>query len=346
MICFNYGRPKKDGTYSDQTRWGMIGVIIHEVGHNFFPMIINSDERETTWMDEGLNSFVQFLTEREYYPGYPHSWGPAEKIVPYMKSSSDLRRPLMTAGDQVIMSGQEQYAKAATALNILRETVIGPEEFDKAFKEYAQRWAFKHPKPADFFRTMEDVSGVDLDWFWRGWFYTTDAVDVTVDNVRWFKVSDEMKSPEPMVRAQGKTNAGANKGSNDFENGPRPITLKATLDQQYGEFWARIDEAEVVNKLRDKNIYEITLKNKGGLVMPVEVQFVYKDGTSEIEKLPAEIWRYNEETFVKTFIKEKEAERVVVNPNNNIADINMTDNVFPRQSKDSKFDEFKKSGNK
>jgi hypothetical protein len=347
MICFNYGRPNRDGSYGEHTRWALIGVVIHEVGHNFFPMIINSDERECTWMDEGLNSFVQYLTEVEHYPGFPHSWGPPTKIVPYMKAPSELKRPLMTGGDQVILAGAEQYAKAATALNILRETVIGPQEFDRAFKEYAERWAFKHPKPADFFRTLEDVSGVDLDWFWRGWFYTTDAVDMTIDNVRWFKISSEKQHPETSIRSSGKVvSKGNEKGGNDnpgFEKGPSPITLKATLDQQYGEFWSRINEEEIAAKLASKNIYEITLKNKGGLVMPVEIEFVYKDGSREIEKLPVDIWRQDEATFVKSFVKEKEVAQIVVNPNNAIADINLDDNVYPRQAKDSKFDQFKKS---
>ncbi|HMQ00247.1 MAG TPA: M1 family metallopeptidase, partial [Cyclobacteriaceae bacterium] len=183
MICFNFGRPNKDGSYSDRVKWGMIGVIIHEVGHNFFPMIINNDEREMTWMDEGVNSFVQHLTQVEHYPGFPHRRGPAANLVPYMKGDRETMRPLMTGSDNVIQFGAEQYGKGATALNILRETVMGPELFDKAFKEYSERWAFKHPKPADFFRTMEDASGVDLDWFWKGWFYTTDVVDQSIEKV-------------------------------------------------------------------------------------------------------------------------------------------------------------------
>src|SRR5690606_3465018 len=175
----------------DRTKWAMIGVIVHEVGHNFFPMIINSDERQWAWLDEGFDTFVQYLTQVEHYPDMPQRRGPAEAIVPYMMGDKETQRPLMTSAENVIQYGSEQYGKAATALNILRETVMGPELFDKAFKEYAERWAFKHPKPADFFRTMEDASGVDLDWFWRGWFFGTDHVDVDLAEVKWFRLKEE-----------------------------------------------------------------------------------------------------------------------------------------------------------
>ncbi|MFN7489367.1 MAG: M1 family metallopeptidase, partial [Chryseotalea sp.] len=190
MICFNYGRPLPDGTIPERTKWGMIGVIVHEVGHNFFPMIISNDERQWTWMDEGLNTFVQYRTQVENYPDMPQRRGPASMIVPYMKGNAELQRPLMVNSETVVRQnfGNEQYSKCATGLNMLRETIMGPELFDKAFKEYANRWAFKHPKPADFFRTMEDASAVDLDWFWRGWFYTTDNCDQNIEQVRWLTV--------------------------------------------------------------------------------------------------------------------------------------------------------------
>ena len=201
MICFNFGRPAKDGTFSDRLKWGMIGVIVHEVGHNFFPMIINNDERQWTWMDEGVNTFVQYRTQVENYPDMPQRRGPASMIVPYMKGDGSLQRPLMTNSEQILQFGAEQYAKTATALNILRETVMGPELFDKAFKEYSTRWAFKHPKPADFFRTLEDASAVDLDWFWKGWFYTTDRCDQSIDKVKWYKVRNEQTNVEKIGRA-------------------------------------------------------------------------------------------------------------------------------------------------
>jgi hypothetical protein len=193
MICFNHGRPDKNGNYSVETRTGMIGVIVHEVGHNFFPMIINSDERQSTWMDEGLNSFVQLLTELERYPDLNWTRGKPKELVPYLKGDNSVHRPIMTNSEQVIKFGDEQYAKAATGLFMLRETIMGQELFDRSFKEYAQRWAFKHPKPADFFRTLEDASAVDLDWFWRGWFYTTDTNDQSIDQVKWYRVKTDEK---------------------------------------------------------------------------------------------------------------------------------------------------------
>ena len=189
MICFNFGRPEKDGTYSERTKYRMIGVIIHEVGHNFFPMIINSDERQWTWMDEGLNSFVEYLTEQEFERDYPSRRGPPQNIVEYMKGDKSGIVPIMTNSESILQFGNNAYGKPATALNILRETIMGRELFDYAFKTYSERWAFKHPTPADFFRTMEDASAVDLDWFWRGWFYTNDCVDISLDQVNWFKIN-------------------------------------------------------------------------------------------------------------------------------------------------------------
>ena len=346
MICFNFGRPNKDGTYSESKRWGMIGVIIHEVGHNFFPMIINNDERETTWMDEGINSFVQYLTQVENYPDMPKRRGSAEGIVPYMKGEKTTMRPLMTSGEQVVQIGNEQYNKAATAMNILRETVMGPELFDKAFKEYAQRWAFKHPKPADLFRTLEDASAVDLDWFWRGWFYSTDHCDLSVDQVRWFKVREEDKGLENKSKKiiGGDLAAGGGESKDNFNNGPEPFSLIATDPRFYGEFQNRVDDQLLIAKMKDKNFYEVTLSNKGGLVMPVILQWTYKDGTTEIERLPAEIWRTNESQVRKVFIKEKEVATVVLDPLKETADVDLEDNVFPKVEQPNKFEQFKKKG--
>ncbi len=292
MICFNFGRPAKDGTFTDRTKWGMIGVIIHEVGHNFFPMIINNDERESTWMDEGVNSFVQYLTERERYPTKPKGRGDAQNLVPYMKSDPSLMRPLMTGGEQVVKIGDEQYGKAATALNILRETVMGPELFDKAFKEYAQRWAFKHPKPSDFFRTLEDASAVDLDWYWRGWFYTTDVCDVSLDQVKWYRLRNTQTDVESKGKNVKKGDLGTasakpgDKNAPDFSNGPEYFSVIPTDDRSYQEFKNKVDDKAIINKLSDKNIYEIKLTNKGGLIMPVIIEWTYKDGSKEIERRP------------------------------------------------------------
>ncbi len=345
MICFNFGRPAKDGTYTDRLKWGMIGVIVHEVGHNFFPMIINNDERQWTWMDEGVNTFVQYRTQVENYPDMPQRRGPASMIVPYMKGDGSLQRPLMTNSEQIIQFGPEQYAKTATALNILRETVMGPELFDKAFKEYATRWAFKHPKPADFFRTLEDASAVDLDWFWKGWFYTTDRCDQSIDKVKWYKVRTEQTNIENKEKAvkKGDLSAGtANKKYDNFNNGPETFSVIPTDARFYGEFQSRIDDKAVIAKLENKNIYEITLSNQGGLVMPIIIEWTFKDGSKEIERLPAEIWRTNEKTVTKVFVKEKEVSAVVLDPQKETADINTVDNVFPKVEASTKFDELKK----
>jgi hypothetical protein len=349
MICFNFGRPNKDGSFTPEKKWGMIGVIVHEVGHTFFPMIINNDERQWTWMDEGVNTFVQYRTQVENYPDMPQRRGPADKIVPYMKGDKNLMRPLMTNSEQIIQFGAEQYAKCATGLNILRETVMGPALFDKAFKEYCSRWAFKHPKPADFFRTMEDASAVDLDWFWRGWFYSTDNNDVSLDKVKWFQVrkpSSPIENKEKTVAKGDLATASTNdKKFENFEKGPELFTVIPTPDRFYGEFQNRADDKAIINKLEDKNIYEITLTNKGGLVMPVIVEWTYKDGSKEIERLPVEIWRTNEATITKTFIKQKEVVNVLIDPLKETSDINTDNNLFPRVATPSKFDELKKKTN-
>ena len=346
MICFNFGRPNKDGSYSDNTKWRMIGVIVHEVGHNFFPMIINNDERETTWMDEGINSFVQYMTQVENYPDMPKRRGNAEGIIPYMKGDKSTMRPLMTSGEQVVQIGNEQYNKAATALNILRETVMGPELFDHAFKEYAHRWAFKHPKPADFFRTMEDASAFDLDWYWRGWFYSTDNVDLSVDQVRWFRIREEgqkIENKSKNVKAGDLASGNNAMAPIDFNNGPEPFSLIETDGRLYGEFLSRIDDKAVINQMKGKNFYEVTLRNKGGLVMPVIIEWSYKDGTKEIERLPAEIWRTNEQIITKVFVKDKEVSGVVIDPLKETADIDTNNNMFPRVNQPSKFDQFRKN---
>ena len=345
MICFNFGRPAKDGTFTDRLKWGMVGVIVHEVGHNFFPMIINNDERQWTWMDEGVNTFVQYRTQVENYPDMPQRRGPASMIVPYMKGDGSLQRPLMTNSEQILQFGAEQYAKTATALNILRETVMGPELFDKAFKEYSTRWAFKHPKPADFFRTLEDASAVDLDWFWKGWFYTTDRCDQSIDKVKWYRVRKEqtnLESKEKTVKKGDLSASSADKKYDNFNNGPEPLTVIPTDARFYGEFQSRIDDKAIISKLENKNIYEVTLTNQGGLVMPVIIEWTFKDGSKETERLPAEIWRTNEKTVTKVFVKEKEVSAVVLDPQKETADINTSDNVFPKTEEITKFDELKK----
>lgn len=344
MICFNFGRPNSDGTFSEGTKNRMIGVIIHEVGHNFFPMIINSDERQWTWMDEGLNTFLQYRTEVEKYENFPSRRGPAKNIVRYMKGDKSNIRPIMTNSEQLLQFGNNAYAKPATAMNILRETVMGPELFDKAFKTYAQRWAFKHPEPADFFRTMEDASAVDLDWFWRGWFFGIDHVDVTVENVKWYKIRDTETALEGRTqkgKIENPSNLDEDGNYTDFSNGYELITITDTNPGFYGEFRNTINDDEVRAILAGKNMYEVTLKNTGGLVTPVIIEWTYKDGTTEIEQIPAEIWRYNEEQVTKVFTKDKEVVNITIDPHLETADTNVEDNYFPKRETDSKFKKFK-----
>ncbi len=349
MICFNGARPGKDGKFTDRTKWALVGVVIHEVGHNFFPMIINNDERQWTWMDEGVNTFVQYRTQVENYPDMPQRRGPASGIVPYMKGDNSLQRPLMTNSEQVIQFGSEQYAKCATGLNMLRETIMGPELFDKAFKEYAQRWAFHHPKPADFFRTLEDASAVDLDWFWRGWFYTTGYCDQSIDKVKWYQVRKEQSAVENKGKSVKKGDlaiAGeGEKNPNDFSGGPQPFSVIPTDARFYGDFQNRVDDKALISKMENKNFYEVTLTNKGELVMPVVIEWTFKDGTKEIERIPAEIWRSNEKTVTKVFMKDKEVTNIVLDPKLETSDIRTEDNVFPKVAPVSKFEEVKKKTN-
>ncbi|HYG02189.1 MAG TPA: M1 family metallopeptidase [Chryseosolibacter sp.] len=338
MISFNGGRPE-NGTMSDNAKKSMITVIVHEVGHNYFPMIVSSDERQWFWMDEGLNTFLENMTSEQRY-----GWDISPKdIVPYMKGSKDILKPVMSTADNVelLQIGNNAYNKPATALMILRETVMGPELFDRAFKEYAQRWMFKHPKPADFFRTMEDASAVDLDWFWRGWFFTTDNVDMTIGNVKWFRLAKEESDPERKNASVKKGNLSKGDGENaaDFSNGPEDFTLVNTPDQLYGEFKSRVDDNTIRQKLEGKNIYEVKFRNVGGLVMPIVIEWTFKDGSKEIERIPAEIWRINEREVSKVFIKDKEVVNIVLDPNFELADTDMTNNVFPNKTVESKFDQ-------
>lgn len=347
MISFNGRRPQKDGTYTKRTLESMVSVIVHEVGHNWFPMIINSDERQTTWMDEGLNSFVEKETIRERYPDFDYTSNTPKGIVSFMKGDKNIMRPVMAMSDnQGASFGPNGYNKPAAALTLLRETVMGNELFDKALKEYSVRWAFKHPKPADFFRTMEDASAVDLDWFWRGWFYTTDNVDLTLEQVKWYKVKSAQIDPEKkgVKVKQGDLSAGQeSSAAKDFSQGPQEFTMINTPDNAYGDFRSRVDDNAIRQKLEGRNIYEITLRNSGGLVSPVIIEWTFKDGSKEIERLPAEIWRLNEYEVKKVFVKDKEVVNVVIDPNFETADVNVSDNVFPKKSAENKFDQLKKA---
>jgi hypothetical protein len=354
MIAFNYGRTEKDGTYSEATKYGMIGVVIHEVGHNFFPMIVNSDERQYWWMDEGLNTFTQFLTEGEFDNNYPSRRGPAHLITDYMKLPKDQLEPIMTMGDNVAQVGSNAYAKAATGLNILRETVMGRELFDYSFREYARRWAFKHPTPADLFRTMEDASAVDLDWFWRGWYYGTEPVDISLDSVRWFKMNDasntaafQQKEFDAVHKLRNKDDKSITYAT-DADTSLRDYYYfnpgaDTKFSQQQREAAITID-TENKSKWANKNFYELSFTNKGGMVMPVIVEWTYKDGTKETDRVPVNVWKLNEQKFTKVFIKDKEVAAIRIDPMRETADIDESNNLWPVKEMPSKFNLFRQGG--
>ncbi|MDF9800975.1 hypothetical protein OKW21_006238 [Catalinimonas alkaloidigena] len=363
MICFNYGRPNPDGTYSERIKYGMIGVIIHEVGHNFFPMIVNSDERQWTWMDEGLNTFVQYLTEQEWDRNYPSRRGPAFKIVPYMKGDKSQISPIMTNSEQVQQFGWNAYAKPATALNILRETVMGRELFDHAFKTYATRWAFKHPEPADLFRTMEDASGTDLDWFWRGWFFTNDHVDIGIKDVKYFQINtQDPRIENPIARENYEqekkhisqmynkddvptTAIEADPSLRDFYNDYDPFEINQEDVEAYNDFVTSLNEQERELLKSGMNFYEVTFNNIGGLVMPVILEWTYEDGSTEIERIPAEIWRYNAEEVTKVFAKDKKVKQIHLDPYRETADTDESNNFFPERAVPTRFEIYKEQMN-
>lgn len=362
MICFNYGRTLADGTYSEGTKYGAIGVIIHEVGHNFFPMIVNSDERQWTWMDEGLNTFVQYLTEQEWDPNYPHRRGPAKNIARYMALPKEQLEPIMTNSENIIGFGNNAYAKAATGLNILRETIMGRELFDYAFKEYAKRWAFKHPTPDDLFRTLEDASAVDIDWFVRGWYFTIDNTDISLDNVEWYKL--DTKNPEvenPILAAQfAESRSEISKKKNteegmsyyverderlqDFYYSYDRFEVTEDAKRAYQRFSASLSDAERALLGDDKNFYQLEFTNKGGLVMPIIIEWTFADGTKEVDRIPAYIWRKNEEKVTKAFMKDKEVVQVLIDPDRETADTDVANNYWPRQNEPTRFELFKRRG--
>jgi hypothetical protein len=342
MICFNYGRPDKKGDYSSMTKWSMISVIIHEVGHNFFPMIINSDERQWSWMDEGLNTFLETKTSMEWYPEMPIQLGTPATIKDFMSGEKDFMRPIMTNSENILFFGNNAYSKPSAALFLLRETIMGPELFDYSFKEYARRWAFKHPKPADFFRTMEDASAIDLDWFWRGWFYTTDHVDINLQGVSWYVLS------EPVSKFQSKYKSTYVDGTKltDFQATPQPWYVFKDKKGLIDDYLHPVNQDAVMEKFIGKNAYELFFRNDGGLISPIIIKWIYEDGTSEIEQIPAEIWRINELNVSKVFIKEKVVSQIILDPLDQTADINFQNNYFPKTKVPSKFDRFKTKVNK
>tara|TARA_B100000767_G_scaffold273778_1_gene304916 strand:- start:686 stop:1996 length:1311 start_codon:yes stop_codon:yes gene_type:complete len=363
MICFNFGRPEKDGSYSKRTKYGMIGVIIHEVGHNFFPMIINSDERQWTWMDEGLNTFLQYLTEQEFERNYPSRRGPPSNITEYMKGDKSGIMPIMTNSESILQFGNNAYGKPATALNILRETIMGRELFDYSFKTYSKRWAFKHPTPADFFRTMEDASAVDLDWFWRGWFYTNDHVDISLDKVNWFKINTGNPEIENSIAKNKKENTNTyiantrnkstinktvteyNDNAVDFYTTYDPFQTNILDIEDYSKYLNNLNDDEEKILKSNKNYYEIHFSNIGGLVMPIILEFMYNDGTSEVIRIPAEIWKRNSKQIKKIFILDKELINVRLDPFLETADVDMNNNYWPTKIKATRFQLFKQKKN-
>jgi len=359
MICFNGGRPEPDGTYSEQEKYGMWGVIIHEVGHNFFPMIINSDERQWTWMDEGLNTFVQYLTEQEWERGYPSRRGPAYLIADYMRGDKSHISPIMTNSESIWQFGNNAYGKPATALNILRETIMGRELFDYAFKTYCERWAFKHPTPADLFRTMEDASAVDLDWFWRGWFYTTEHCDISLESVKHFQLNTG--NPEKEKANARKANDERDQFIGDIRN---KESIKETVnerDADIDDFYAKHDKFEVdaldqkeyadfqkkLSKedqaLLDANyhFYEVNFKNIGGLLMPLIIRVKFIDDSEEIIRIPAEIWRKDEVNVSKVFHFTKEVSSMRLDPYLETADTDLGNNSWPSVDVPTRFELFK-----
>jgi hypothetical protein len=355
MLCFNGPRPEKDGTYSARTKYGLISVIIHEVGHNYFPMIVNSDERQWTWMDEGLNTFVQVLAEAEWEENYPSRRGEPQSIVNYMKSSSQV--PIMTNSESILQFGSNAYAKPATALNILRESILGRELFDFAFKEYARRWKFKRPQPADFFRTMEDASGVDLDWFWRGWFYSTNHCDLSIENVRIYTVDapnpglskqksreERDKRPETLSKKRNKAlakRADAYPDLKDFYNHYDKLNVTEGDRRAFDKFWKSLKaEDKALYKLK-RHFTVVSLRNVGGLVMPVILQAEFADGTKQEFRIPAEIWRQNAEKATKLLITTKEVKSITLDPHLETADTDLANNHFPPRPAISRFKLFK-----
>ena len=350
MICWNFGRPDEDGSYSDRTKFGMISVIIHEVGHNYFPMIVNSDERQWGWMDEGLDTFVQYLTEQEFAKSYPEVLGTLEKypsrrgdpkkIIPYMSGDQSFISPIMSNPENIFQLGANAYAKPATALNILRETIMGTDLFDHAFKTYSKRWMFKHPTPEDFFRTMEDASAIDLDWFWRGWFYTTDFVDIGINSFKKYSISN---SPSDQVKKMVESY-----GINSEEMIESIYMLEDKDDQTISKL--RGDRLKVLEDyLKENNneskipkyFYEIGFEKPGGIVMPIIVKYTYADGSSETVKYPVQLWRKKLDQVYKVVTSDKEIIEVTLDPNFETSDVNMNNNNWPRKEIKSKFKLFK-----
>ncbi len=364
MITFNGPRTilHDDGTrtYTAAEKEFLVGVVIHEIGHQYFPMTVNSDERQWTWMDEGLNSYLDSVAGREW--DYEMGSTEPRDVIDYMKSQYQV--PIMTQSDSVLRLGPNAYTKPAVSLNILRETILGRELFDYAFKEYARRWMFKRPTPSDFFRTMEEASGVDLDWFFRGWYYTTDHVDISLDHIYAMRMDtkdpdidfsrkrDENNSKPSSLFSDRNQSEGMlswvdrNPDVRDFHDENDQFTVTNKDRNSYGDFLEGLEpwEKEAFNRAvrEDKNYYVLDFSNKGGLVMPILLELTYVDGTKENYNIPAEIWRRNYKKVSKLLILDKELAGVTIDPRWETADVDIENNNYPRRIIPSRIEAFKR----
>ncbi|OHX68440.1 aminopeptidase [Flammeovirga pacifica] len=359
MICFNYGRQDEEGNYSSRIKYGMLSVVFHEVGHNYFPMIVNSDERQWTWMDEGLNSFLQFVAEQEWEWNYPSQEGFPDNIIEYMEGVPEGMSPIMTNSESIKQFGWNAYSKPSVALNVLRETIMGRELFDYAFKEYAQRWKFKHPTPADFFRTMEDASGVDLDWFWRGWFYTTEACDISIAEVITMQLDTQDPNKEmthlkalendkrPTIteinnQKEGlETRVSKNENLKDFYNTDYKYSVYQDDLDKYKKYQNSLNEKDKEWMESNKYVYQVNFENVGGLVMPIIIELNFEDGSKDKKYIPAEIWKKDDKIVSKVFVTDKKVTSFFLDPNRETADIDTSNNHFPRRNSVNRFQLYK-----
>lgn len=346
MICWNHGRPSLNGFTPMNVKFGMISVIIHEVGHNFFPMIVNSDERQWGWLDEGFNTFLQYLTEQEYgklypqdiapYKAFPSERGFPEQITNYMSGDPAYLEPIMSNPEEITQLGENAYSKPSAGLSILRETIMGEELFDFAFKTYVQRWKFKHPTPEDFFRTMSDASGIELDWFWRTWFYTTDYVDLGIKSVKQYQVSEQpsevvkemlreknikVSNLIPLVHMVSKEDS-----AYKTENSEKSVIELSTPLSDYIADNRSLEEQAV--SPQPNYFYEVTFEKLGGVPMPILLEINYEDNTSEMMKFPVQVWRLNNKEFTYVITSNEPIKSFTIDPKKATADINKENNTF------------------
>ena len=360
MICFNGYRPEEDGTYSERTKKGLIGVIIHEVGHFWFPMIVNSDERQWTWMDEGLNSFMDDIAGREWDTELFHPSSNTEYIINYMKGDKSNIMPIMTNSESIYQFGANAYGKPTLALNILRDTIMGRELFDYAFKEYSKTWMFKHPTPTDFFRIMENASAVDLDWFWRGWFFSNDHVDLSIESVDWYQLEMDPEAQKSYKKkADNKsqyysamldekdiesTVTDRDPATRDFYDDYDKNQVTKKDKRQHRDFMDDLSdkESELINQ--NDHFYSVRFSDNGGIIMPIILEFEYEDGEKEVIEIPVEIWRFNRGEVTKVFKTEKPIKNMTLDPFFQIADVERNNNHWPEKRLPTRFETYKSEG--